>query len=148
MGKGFDKFSKEWLTTTRPKEAEQLLEKGKEKERSFATGQETKPSKGKNFIEALLKLSGINYEKEYQFYPPRKFRFDFAFWHRTNKGVNINVAIEYEGIFSGKSRHTTFSGYTNDSTKYNIASLNGWIVLRYTAKNYKNFTEDLQKLLT
>lgn len=64
-------------------------------------------------------------EREYQFHPRRKWRFDFA-WpeHR--------VALEVEGgIWSG-GRHTTGAGFAADCEKYNEAALMGWTVIRVT----------------
>ena len=54
------------------------------------------------------------------------------------------VAIEYEGIFSEKSGHTTLSGYKKDVEKYNLATKLGWKILRYTADNYFDFENDLK----
>jgi hypothetical protein len=77
---------------------------------------------------------------EYTFAKPeRKFRFDWAI-------KEIKVAWEYEGIFSKKSRHTTFAGYTTDAEKYNLAQNLGWQVFRYTAINYLNLKVDLLNL--
>ena len=78
--------------------------------------------------------------EELEFYPDRKFRFDWAL-------PTIKVAIEYEGLMSKKSGHTTISGYTKDCEKYNLAQISGWKVLRYTAVNYKNLDRDLKNLL-
>ena len=77
---------------------------------------------------------------EYKFDDVRRFRFDWAV-------IDLKIGIEYEGIISEKSRHTTIEGFTNDCTKYNLAIQNGWRVLRYTAGNYKNLEEDLIKLI-
>lgn len=60
--------------------------------------------------------------------PGRKFRFDYC-------DLNLKIAIEYEGIISEKSRHTNVKGYTNDCIKYNLAQLNDFIILRFTALN-------------
>lgn len=92
------------------------------------------------FIEDALKTSGVQYEAEYRFADNRKFRFDFAI-------IDKQVAIEYEGIVSGKSRHTTITGYTRDADKYNLAASLGWKVYRYTALNYKNFESDLKAIM-
>src|SRR5690606_11247027 len=78
--------------------------------------------------------------KEHRFHDTRKWRFDFAFPERM-------IAIEYEGLMSEKSGHTTLTGYTADSEKYNEAQRLGWKVLRYTVLTYKNVIQDLQKLL-
>lgn len=148
MGNGFENYNMAWLSKNHPGEAKRIFEgKTTMKDKNAGTGKEMKPNKGKGFIELVLMGYELNYEKEYQFARPRKFRFDFCFWTSTPKMGNMKVAIEYEGIFTGKSRHTTFSGYTDDSTKYNIAAIDGWIVLRYTARSYKNFAKDLETLL-
>src|SRR5690606_7227576 len=68
-------------------------------------------------------------EEEFKFHPERKWRFDFAI-------PELKAAIEYEGLNSKKSRHTTLKGYSGDSTKYNEAQRLGWVVLRYTAITY------------
>ena len=82
-----------------------------------------------------------NYEltTELKFLTDRKFRFDWAI-------EEIKLAVEYEGIKSKKSRHTTLTGYSRDSTKYNRAGLDKWTVLRYTALTYKDIDKDLTNL--
>lgn len=70
----------------------------------------------------------------------RKFRFDWAV-----EGNSLKIAIEYEGIMSGKSRHTTVTGYSKDAEKYNMAAALGWKVLRFTALNYKDLITELNK---
>ena len=57
----------------------------------------------------------------------RRWRFDYAWPHRGK------VALEYEGLHSRKSRHTTVKGYEGDCEKYNAAALLGWRVFRVTA---------------
>lgn len=96
--------------------------------------------KQKAEIEMVLKLLGVEYKAEVCFHPTRKWRFDFAI-------VEHKIGIEYEGINSEKSRHTTITGYTEDANKYNEAQKLGWKVLRYTAINYKNITEDLKQII-
>ena len=56
----------------------------------------------------------------------RKWRFDYA-W------VDELLAVEYEGIYAGKSRHLTVQGFTEDCIKYDTAVILGWRVLRVTA---------------
>lgn len=77
-------------------------------------------------------------EKEKMFHPLRKWRFDFSI-------PEIMVAVEYEGVFSEVSRHTTAKGYTGDAEKYNAAQALGWKVLRFTALNYKDLITELNK---
>lgn len=87
-----------------------------------------------------LKDMRVNFKQEHQFHPVRKFRFDFVI-------PSHKIAIEYEGIISGKSRHTTIGGYTRDTEKYNLATICGWRVLRYTAKNISSLRADLVQLM-
>ena len=77
-------------------------------------------------------------EEEYKFHAERKFRFDWAI-------PGIMVAVEYEGLMSDKSGHTTITGYTKDTEKYNLAQSGGWKVLRFTALNYNDLITELNK---
>lgn len=83
-------------------------------------------------------LQGLTLKKEFSFHPTRKWRFDFAV-------PEIMCAVEYEGIFSDKSRHTTVTGYTGDVEKYNAAQGMGWTILRFTALNYTDLITELNK---
>lgn len=77
-------------------------------------------------FEIQLKTIGhpcAGYKREYTFAKPRRFRFDFA-W------TNYKVAVEIEGGTWVKGRHTTGKGFQNDCEKYNLAAVNGWIVIR------------------
>ena len=87
----------------------------------------------------LFHREGIipEYVEELQFHDVRQFRFDWAI-------PQWKLAIEYEGLMSKKSGHTTIGGYTKDCIKYNLAQLEGWKVLRYTAKNYQQLSNDLK----
>lgn len=89
-----------------------------------------------------LKGKGLidHFETEFRFDEVRKFRFDWAI-------PSKKIAIEYEGIMSKKSRHTTIEGYSKDIQKYNLATGIGWSILRYTAVNYKEIEQDLLKLI-
>jgi very-short-patch-repair endonuclease len=105
----------------------------------------TKESVGKNTIELLLqemKRLGVisGYVHELKFDDIRRYRFDWAI-------PDLKLAIEYEGLNSEKSRHTTKKGYTGDCQKYNLAVINGWKVLRYTAMNYSDFAQDIKVFL-
>lgn len=96
--------------------------------------------KYKLHIISVLKKSGLEFEEEYKFDEVRKFRFDWAI-------EEYRIAIEFEGIITEKSRHTTIEGFSNDCIKYNLAQCNGWMVLRYTVLNYKNIEFDLKKII-
>lgn len=82
---------------------------------------------------------GKELRKEFRFCPDRKFRADYYV-------PRLNVLIEYEGVYSQTSRHTSLTGYANDCEKYNLAQIMGYKVLRYTAKNYRQLTADLERL--
>lgn len=96
---------------------------------------------GLSDIKLKLRLLKVNFVTEHRFHPTRKFRFDVAI-------LEHKVGIEYEGIVSEKSRHTGITGFTNDCTKYNLAQILGWKVLRYTTVNYKEFYFELKKIIT
>lgn len=95
---------------------------------------------GKEHIRLILLSKKIPFVQEYQGIPGRKFRFDYAI-------PSIKLCVEYEGIMSTKARHTSVTGYTKDCEKYNLSTINGWRVLRYTVLNYKDFEQDLNQLL-
>ena len=104
-----------------------------------------KISTEKNTIEFVLKSfkqQGLipSYCKEHQFDLQRKFRFDYAI-------PELMLAIEYEGLMSDKSGHTTVEGYTKDCRKYNLATSQGWKILRYTALNYSEVAQDIELFL-
>ena len=80
-------------------------------------------------VERLAALFGRYFgepEREFRFHEDRRWRFDLAWKDKM-------LAVEYEGVFAAKSRHTTVTGYSNDAEKYTIASLLGWHVVRITA---------------
>lgn len=102
-----------------------------------------KPSTEKAWITRELKKwcgeKGYELKQEIMFHPTRKWRFDWVV-------ENLKIAVEFEGIISEKSRHTTIKGYTGDTEKYSQAAILGWKVLRYTALNYKELINDLNKI--
>lgn len=120
------------------------VEKFRESQKSKSNSPKKKSGNGdkaKAEIEIVLKLSGLQYEKELVFAKPRKFRFDFAI-------PSLMLAVEYEGIMVGqygKSRHTSITGYSKDTEKYNLAAKKGWRIFRYTAINYKQLSVDLNE---
>lgn len=103
------------------------------------------PKKGKSIKEYIireLKDSGLPFVREHKFCPNRKFRFDWAIIT-----THCKIGLEYEGLMSAKSRHTSIIGFTKDTEKYNLAQSLGWIVLRYTALNYKNMMKDIIEVI-
>lgn len=91
-------------------------------------------------IWAICKEKKLKFETEYRFHTVRRFRFDYAIPEKM-------IAVEYEGLISAKSRHTSITGYSRDTEKYNMAAIEGWTVLRYTTLTVKNAYNDLTKLL-
>lgn len=87
-------------------------------------------------LEDYCKSKDIELETEYKF-SERKFRFD---WCITDE----KIAVEYNGIMSKKSRHTTVTGYSKDMTKINLAQSLGWTVYQYTPLNYEDIVNDLK----
>lgn len=100
--------------------------------------------KEKQHIELTLISLSLPYVCEYKFVPTRKFRADYAILMD-----DLKLLIEYDGLAwkGGKSRHTTVTGFTNDATKQNFATVLGYKVLKYTAKNYKNIYQDLKQII-
>lgn len=69
---------------------------------------------------------------EYKGIEGRKFRFDCA-------NPTLKIAVEIEGAvwMGNKGGHTSGIGYEKDMTKYNLATLEGWRVLRYSPSTLK-----------
>jgi len=65
-------------------------------------------------------------EQQYKFCKTRKFRADFC-W----PFAKLLVEIE-GGEWMRKGRHTSGKGYTQDCEKYNLATIEGWRVLRFS----------------
>lgn len=119
------------------------VESRKAKKKSVAIAKKkTSRSKAdyKDRIWRIINKLCDGWETEIKFHPKRKWRFDWA-------NEELMVAIEYEGVFGGKSRHTNLTGYTNDCEKYNNAQILGWKVLRYTAANYEQIQKDIEAVL-
>jgi len=68
-------------------------------------------------------LNGVQLEREYQFHPERKWRFDFAHPY-------TQTAFEVEGGVWSQGRHTRGAGFIEDCEKYNEAARLGWTVVR------------------
>ena len=61
----------------------------------------------------------------------RKHRADFYL-------PDYNCLLEVEGGTTGKSRHTTHIGYSNDLIKYNMAQILGYSRLAFTTEQVGN----------
>jgi len=77
-----------------------------------------------------------DYFKEFCFSDNRKFRFDFYI-------PELKLGIEYDGLFSKKSRHTTPAGFSKDCEKMNLATILGFKTLRYTSINLEMCGQDI-----
>lgn len=95
----------------------------------------------KQNLEAWCQSKGLKLDEEVRFHKERKFRFDFAI-------EELKIAVEYEGLFSAKSRHTTPQGFTKDTEKYNLAQSLGWRIIRVTAINFKTIIHEIEKFHT
>lgn len=101
-----------------------------------------KEPKGVTFIRETLQNANIAYEVEYYFAKPRRYRFDFAIPDKM-------IYIEYEGLVAPGQMggHQSTAGYTDNTNKYNLAASLGWTGYRYTSRNYRNFENDLKRIL-
>jgi len=70
-----------------------------------------------------LSESGLCLLPEYQFAPPRKWRFDYAC-------LPARVAIEINGAIWQQGRHARGSGLLGDYVKLNTAASMGWLVFQ------------------
>ena len=70
-------------------------------------------------------------EREYRFAPPRRYRADFAYPEKM-------LLIEVEGGVWTQGRHSRGAGYSKDVEKYNLATVNGWHLLRFTGDMIKS----------
>jgi hypothetical protein len=95
-----------------------------------------KPKHTVDYVQELtLQLNALNLPlpvPEVQFFPGRKWRFDFA-W------PDIKLALEIEGGIwvEDNSAHRAPLKFINDMEKYNTAMLEGWRVIRVTPTEVK-----------
>lgn len=78
-----------------------------------------------------LRLLKINFEQEFKFHPKRKWRADFHL-------VEKMILIEVEGGIWSNGRHTRGKGYLGDLEKYNVATMLGYQVLRFSTEQVKS----------
>lgn len=77
---------------------------------------------------------------EYKFDSLRKFKFDYA-------NLRLKIAIEIEGgVYTGTG-HAKTGRYLKDMEKYNMASIKGWIILRYAHGQEKKIAGDIKKAI-
>jgi len=89
-------------------------------------------SVGEKLLDLQLRAEKISgYDREYQFHPTRKWRFDFA-WPLEK------FAVEIEGGVWSNGRHNRGKGFIEDCIKYNEAVMLGWRVIRVTTEMVKS----------
>lgn len=91
-------------------------------------------------LEGIAKAHDLMLVTEFHFHPTRKFRFD---WALTSKDRKIMIGIEYNGLMSEKSRHTTVVGYSRDMEKLNLAQAAGWKVFQFTTLTYEKLFDTI-----
>ncbi len=77
------------------------------------------------FTQLCAKELGVECVREYRFYKPRQWRFDYAM-------PKYKIALEVEGGVWTQGRHVRPQGFLGDMNKYNTATLLGWRVFRCT----------------
>lgn len=115
-------------------------------EHLFAEKPKRKPRKVSKHVEWMKEAlqewcneNGYTLLIEHKFSEYRKFRFDFAI-------KELMIGIEYHGLNSEKSGHTTLLGFTKDQDKANLAQREGWNVYAYTVINFRNVVNDLNEI--
>lgn len=83
----------------------------------------------------LNEISNYDYHKEYKFLSDRRFRFDYVFL--LDNSLIKGIAIEFEGGVWSNGRHIRPLGFIKDCEKYNLALVNGYVVLRFTSECLK-----------
>jgi len=102
--------------------------------------------KGENerlLIEILNESYPGQWVSEFKGIAGRKFRFDAA-------NPTLKIAVEIEGAIWTYGRHNHPLGMIQDMTKYNLAVIEGWKLLRYTTdtvrKSPDRIIADVRKL--
>lgn len=86
----------------------------------------------------LKELGYGDYQREFRFFPERKWRFDFAVLRNDGLKSSLKLAIEIEGSIWTQGRHTRGAGFQADMLKYNTAVVMGWSVLRFSVADVLN----------
>lgn len=69
---------------------------------------------------------------EWQFAPPRRWRFDLAWPYETRAGYAAPVAIEVQGGLFAQGRHNRGAAMLREYEKLNTAATLGWRILFVT----------------
>jgi len=106
-------------------------------------------SAAEDLLAVQLDGEAIPYAREYLISAPgfrtptgrqKKWRADFRVY---GEPINIgrpDLIVEIEGGIGGKSRHTTYTGFTEDCVKYAGATILGFRVMRVTTAQVNDGT--------
>ena len=92
-------------------------------------------SEAERTLAYLLVADGFNFEQQFHFAPPRKWRADFLVTGKSGQGMLGRLLVEVEGLNRwGRhpGKHRSHEGYEQDLEKYNAAVLRGFDVLRFS----------------
>lgn len=99
-------------------------------------------------IERMAFERNLIFVREYHFnlysdgtkiYPQYKdYRFDIAIPECMQSEIISSVAFEFEGAIWTNGGHVRGKQYTDNCTKYNIAQLMGWKVVRFTCDDFNS----------
>ena len=91
-------------------------------------------------LHAQLLEAGYAVEREYKFFPHRRWRADFALLEHA-------LLVEIEGVsYRGAGgRHQRGAGYQADCEKYNSAAIMGFHVLRFTPAMVRGTAKSARK---
>lgn len=90
------------------------------------------PSEGEAMLALMLRAEQIEFEREYQAIPGRKFRWDFH--------IAPDLLIEVQGgVWNhGKSAHSNGAGLTRDAEKASLAAAHGYRQITATTAQVKS----------
>ena len=104
------------------------------------------PSKGSDLEQSFrfywkIYNRDVPIEEQYRFDEDgARYRFDFAI-------PEYKIAIEVEGGIWNNGGHVRGSGYLKDCDKYNLATLQGWRILRFTTNHIERDPESMMFLI-
>jgi very-short-patch-repair endonuclease len=99
-----------------------------------------RPDYSQIFLTIWRELGGPPLEREYRFDRERRFRFDFAF-------PLAKVAIEIDGGAWLRIGHVHPANFARDLEKFNLATLAGWRVFRFTPEMFMRNPEVLRPVV-
>ena len=88
-------------------------------------------SAAEDLLAFQLRAAGIEFEREYFYARPRKFRADFSF-------PEARLLAEIQGGVHSRRAHGSITGVLADIERLNIATLAGWRLLRFTPQAVKS----------